>query len=123
MSRLAGPALEPLTEDHRIVVSSQQSYLARALGAKSHVEIDYRTVPLQVGDIFILSSDGVHEHVNGTTVAAAIEIHAENLDRAARQIVEEALRAGSQDNLTVQIVRIDAVPGAMSASLRMMPCH
>ena len=112
VSRLAGPALEPLTEDHRIVVSSQQSYLARALGAKSHVEIDYRTVPLQVGDIFILSSDGVHEHVNGTTVAAAIEIHAENLDHAARQIVEEALRAGSRDNLTVQIVRIDAVPGA-----------
>ena len=32
VSRLAGPALEPLTEDHRIVVSSQQSYLARALG-------------------------------------------------------------------------------------------
>ena len=76
------------------------------------MEIDYRTVPLQVGDIFILSSDGVHEHVNGTTVAAAIEIHAENLDHAARQIVEEALRAGSRDNLTVQIVRIDAVPGA-----------
>jgi serine/threonine protein phosphatase PrpC/predicted Ser/Thr protein kinase len=112
VSRLAGPALEPLTEDHRIVVSSQQSYLARALGAKSHVEIDYRTVPLQVGDVFILSSDGVHEHVNGNTVAAAVKVHAENLDHAARQIVEEAVRAGSRDNLTVQIVRIDAVPGA-----------
>jgi serine/threonine protein phosphatase PrpC/ribosomal protein L39E/predicted Ser/Thr protein kinase len=112
VSRLAGRALEVLTEDHRIVISSQQSYLARALGAKSHVEIDYQTVPLRVGDIFILSSDGVYEHVDGNTVAAAVGIHAKNLDHAARQIVQEALQAGSRDNLTVQIVRIDAVPGA-----------
>ncbi len=112
VSRLAGRTLEALTEDHRIVVSSQQSYLARALGAKPHVEIDYQTVPLQVGDIFILSSDGVHEHVNGNTVAVAVETHAENLDQAARLIVEEALRAGSRDNLTVQIVRIDVLPEA-----------
>jgi serine/threonine protein phosphatase PrpC/aminoglycoside phosphotransferase len=112
VSRMTGRSLEALTEDHRIVVSSQQSYLARALGAKPHVEIDYQTVSLQVGDVFILSSDGVHEHVDGNTVAAAVEAHPENLDHAARQIVAEALRAGSRDNLTVQIVRIDAVPGA-----------
>jgi serine/threonine protein phosphatase PrpC len=112
VSRVAGRALEALTEDHRIVVSSQQSYLACALGAKSHVEIDYQTVSLEVGDVFILSSDGVHEHIDGNTVASALETHAENLDHAARQIVAEALRAGSRDNLTVQIVRIDAVPGA-----------
>src|SRR5512140_1660946 len=30
--RLAGNALEQLTEDHRVVVSSEQSYLGRALG-------------------------------------------------------------------------------------------
>lgn len=110
VSRLAGCALEPLTDDHRLIVSSQQSYLSRALGAKPIVEIDYRAVPLQVGDLFILSSDGVHEHVSGTVVAAAVKAHADDLDRAARMIAEEALRAGSRDNLTVQIVRIEAVP-------------
>lgn len=110
VSRLAGCTLEPLTEDHRFVVSSQQSYLSRALGAKPVVEIDYRAVPLRVGDFFVLSSDGVHEYVSGATIAKAINIHAEDLDHAARVIVEEALWAGSRDNLTVQIVRIDAVP-------------
>jgi len=110
VSRLTGGSLEPLTEDHRLVVSSQQSFLSRALGARPIVEIDYRTVPLQVGDLFILTSDGVHEHVSGTTVAAAVQAHAQDLDRAARMIAEEALRGGSEDNLTVQIVRIEAVP-------------
>ncbi|NBJ12841.1 bifunctional protein-serine/threonine kinase/phosphatase [Microvirga arsenatis] len=110
VSRLAGCVLEPLTNDHRVIVSSQQSYLSRALGAKPSVEIDYTTVPLQVGDTFILSSDGVHEHVSGAAVVAAIKAHADDLDRAACTIVDEALRAGSRDNLTVQIVRIEAVP-------------
>jgi serine/threonine protein phosphatase PrpC len=110
VSRLAGCALEPLTEDHCVTVSSRQSYLSRALGAKPNAEIDYRTVPLRVGDLFMLSSDGVHEHVNGPVVAAAIEAHADDLDLAARRIVEDALKAGSRDNLTVQIVRVEAVP-------------
>ncbi|KLK90822.1 protein kinase [Microvirga vignae] len=110
VSRLAGCTLEPLTDDHRVTVSSQQSYLSRALGAKPIVEIDYRAVPLRVGDLFILSSDGVHEHVSGSVIATAAKAHADDLDRAARAIVEEALRAGSRDNLTVQIVRIEAVP-------------
>lgn len=117
VSRLAGCALEPLTDDHRINVSSQQSYLSRALGARPSAEIDYRTVPLQAGDLFILSSDGVHEHVSGTMVARAVKAHADDLDRAARLIVEEALRAGSRDNLTIQIVRIDAVPNGEAGDI------
>jgi serine/threonine protein phosphatase PrpC/predicted Ser/Thr protein kinase len=110
ISRLADCALEPLTEDHRVIVSSQQSYLSRALGARPNAEIDYRTVPLRAGDLFILSSDGVHEHVNGAVIAAAVQAHPDDLDRAACMIVQEALRAGSRDNLTVQLVRIETVP-------------
>jgi len=110
VSRLTGGSLEPLTDDHRIALSSQQVYLSRALGAKPNVEIDYRTVPLAAGDVFILSSDGVHEHVGGSAVANAVRENADDLDRAARVIVAEALQAGSEDNLTVQIVRIEEVP-------------
>ena len=43
--RVAGSSLEQLTEDHRVVVSSQQTYLGRALGVQSRVELDY--LPLQ----------------------------------------------------------------------------
>ena len=39
--RLAGNALEQLTDDHRVVVSSEQSYLGRALGVNPQIEIDY----------------------------------------------------------------------------------
>jgi serine/threonine protein phosphatase PrpC len=108
--RIAGSSLEQLTEDHRVFVSSEQSYLGRALGVNPHVEIDYRTVPLQTGDILILVTDGVYEHMAASFVTQTVAVNANNLDLAAETIAGEAYRRGSQDNLTVQIVRVDSLP-------------
>jgi serine/threonine protein phosphatase PrpC len=116
--RLQGRTLEPLTEDHRVQVSSQQSYLGRALGAARELELDYATVPLDVGDLFVLATDGVHEHMDGRFVAHAIAAHTGDLDTAAKAIVDEAYRRGSTDNLTLQVVRIDALPAARPDELQ-----
>ncbi|WP_119155333.1 bifunctional protein-serine/threonine kinase/phosphatase [Caldimonas tepidiphila] len=109
--------LEQLTQDHRVRVSAQQSYLARALGIDRHVEIDYRSLPVEPGDVFLLATDGVHEHVSPGFVAAVIAAHCGDLEAAAREIGEEAYRQGSPDNLTVQIVRIDELPDAEAGEL------
>ena len=108
--RVAGNSLEQLTNDHRYSVSPEQTYLSRALGMDTQIEIDYQTVQLAVGDVFVLTTDGVHEHMNGRFALAAIAGNAEQLDRAAKEIAEEAYIRGSPDNLTVQIVRIDELP-------------
>jgi len=108
--RLRGAALEQLTEDHRVRVSSVQSYLARALGMDRKVEVDYQALPLEEGELLLLATDGVYEHADPAFVAAAIEACAGDLDQAAKSIVEEAYRRGSGDNLTIQIVRIDELP-------------
>ncbi len=108
--RLMGKALEQLTEDHRVVVSSQQSYLGRALGMNHQVEIDYRAIPVEKGDTFILVTDGVYEYVNPHFIADIVQRGADDLDAIARTIVDEAFRQGSHDNLTVQIVQIDELP-------------
>jgi len=108
--RLHGTALEQLTEDHRVWVSAAQSYLARAMGLDRKVEFDYRTLQLDVGDVLLLATDGVCEHWDGAFVAATIAEWKDDLDRAARLIVEEAYRRGSEDNLTLQIVRVDELP-------------
>ena len=113
--RVAGAALEQLTEDHRIAVSSEQSYLSRALGINSSVEIDYSAIEIAKGDIFLLATDGVYEHVSNRFAAKTIHDHRHDLDQAARIIVDEAFRHGSQDNLTVQIVRLDEVPDSNDA--------
>lgn len=107
--RLSGRAIEPLTEAHRVYLGGGESYLGRAMGTDRHVEIDYRQVPLQPGDLFILTTDGVHEYLGAAAMAELIE-GAADPDSAARMIAQAALANDSPDNLTVQIVRIDGLP-------------
>ena len=108
--RLAGHALEQLTEDHRVIVSSEQTYLGRALGINAQIEIDYQAIRVEPGDVFLLMTDGAYEHVDDRFVTKTIGDSPGDLDMAAKAIAEEAYARGSDDNITVQIVRIDAVP-------------
>jgi serine/threonine protein phosphatase PrpC len=103
-------SLEQLTNDHRVIVSSEQSYLGRALGVNPQIEIDYQMLQVEKGDVFLLATDGVYEHVSARSIAKAVNDNAEDLDKAARIIVDEAYQQGSPDNLTVQIVRIEDLP-------------
>ena len=105
--RVAGQSLEQLTTDHRVFISSEENYLGRALGVNAQIEIDYLAVPLEPGDMFVLATDGVYEHVPETAMIAAI---GDDLDGACRTIVQQAHERGSTDNLTVQIVRVDDLP-------------
>ena len=108
--RLREGEFEQLTNDHRVWVSSDQSYLSRALGIQSHLDIDYRSLRLEQGDVFVFATDGVHEFANARTMINAIKDHGTDLDAAARLIAREALERGSDDNLTTLIVRVDQLP-------------
>jgi serine/threonine protein phosphatase PrpC len=108
--RVSGNSLEQLTNDHRVIVSSEQSYLSRAMGVNPQIEIDYQALPIEAGDVFLLTTDGVHEFVGPKFIARAIGDRAGDLDAAAQAIAAEAFKQGSNDNLTVQIVRVDDVP-------------
>ena len=107
--RLSGNSLEPLTKDHRRVVSPEVSYLTRALGIEQSFEIDYQTQPIEQGDVFVLATDGVYEFIDTVQIVEAIH-YAKSLDCAATRIIQQALDAGSDDNLSVQVVRIEHVP-------------
>lgn len=108
--RLSGNTLEQLTNDHRVVISSEQNYLSRALGINPQIEIDYQALPIEKGDVFLLATDGAYEYVSDRFVAKVIHDNAGDLDLAAKLIIEQAYLQGSTDNLTVQIVRIDQLP-------------
>src|SRR4051794_29630512 len=115
--RLSGNTLEQLTNDHRIVINSQQSYLGRALGVNSQIEIDYQMLRLEEGDVFVLATDGVYEHLNARRIAKAVNEGGADLDQAAKSIVEQAFEAGSEDNLTVQIIRVDELPESAASEV------
>jgi len=107
--QLAAGNLEQLTRDHRRALSKTESTLNRAMGADPNVEIDYHELDLKRGDVFVLSTDGVHDFLGPREMATLIA-SADDLDAAARDIVARALANGSDDNVTVQIVRVDTLP-------------
>lgn len=108
--RLSANNLEPLTTDHCHNVDAETSYLTRALGIHESLDIDYFTLPLERGDIFVLSTDGVHDYLDSTTIAQTINEYSDDLDGAAQKVSEHALAAGSTDNISLQIIKLDQLP-------------
>ncbi len=110
--RLHPQSLEQLTQDHRVVLSSSESYLGRALGASASVDIDYCRWPLAVGEVYLLATDGAYEYLDAATIQDALAQGGDDLEACAAALIATALERGSDDNLTVQLVRIDALPDA-----------
>lgn len=115
--RLRGQACEQLTEDHRLWVSQNESYLARAMGMDSHLAIDHDTMAVEAGDIFMLATDGVYEHLGAEEITTALERCKDDYSAAAAELVARALANGSGDNLTVLLVRIDTLPDPAADTL------
>jgi serine/threonine protein phosphatase PrpC len=109
--RLRNGNLEQLTRDHTTVVNSKQSYLARAMGLDVTLDVDYKEVALEVGDIFLLSTDGLHDFVNNKQMRSIIanRLH-DDFEHCCEQLIQQALDNQSNDNISCQLLRIDSLP-------------
>ncbi|TCS41048.1 bifunctional protein-serine/threonine kinase/phosphatase [Reinekea marinisedimentorum] len=108
--RLNNNRLEALTREHRVAAPEGKHYLKHALGIDARLSFDYQSLKLEAGDTFLLVTDGIFESVTDEAMAGICREYAEDLNVAAQQIAEQAYLNGSEDNLTVQIVRIDDLP-------------
>jgi PPM family protein phosphatase len=113
-------ALSQLTQDHSIVgrmvaegrITEEEaarhparSTITRALGAAADVQVDVVSVPIEVGDRFLLCTDGlsgsvsrdaIHDVLAGTPVA----------QDAADRLIAIANGAGGEDNVTAIVVDV-----------------
>lgn len=113
--RLRDAVLECLTTDHRIQFGTEREYLARALGIDARLDIDYQTHNLQLGDLYLFTTDGVHDVLGFDAIADELATAHANPQASAESLVERALASNSQDNISCQIVIIDALPRADKA--------
>ncbi|OZG71937.1 serine/threonine protein kinase [Hahella sp. CCB-MM4] len=106
--------LDQLTTDHTHKINAEQSYLAQAMGFSAHLEIDYRSIDLEEGDVFFLSTDGVHDFVSEQELTSSLAKLPGKFEGLTRWMVNGAMKNGSDDNLSCQIVRVDSL-GLQSA--------
>ncbi|MBI3905723.1 bifunctional protein-serine/threonine kinase/phosphatase [Pseudomonas sp. GL-R-26] len=100
--------LQRISEDHVWDQPGMQHVLKRALGLDQHLVLDFLDGELRVDESFVLLSDGVWA-VLGDTAIAAILRDQPDLHSAAQTLVNAAHLAGSQDNASALLVRVDAL--------------
>lgn len=112
--------VEQLTEDHSLVneqikaglISPEhakthrlKNIITRSLGYQEEVEVDTRIEPLEVGDVFILCSDGLSNLVEEVDMQSILSEH--RLQDAAMKLIELANDRGGDDNITAILARVD----------------
>ncbi|MBA4361842.1 MAG: protein kinase, partial [Pseudomonas sp.] len=100
--------LQRVSEDHVWDQPGMQHVLKRALGLDQHLVLDFLDGELRLDESFVLLSDGIWA-VLGDTAIAAILRDQPDLHSAAQTLVSAAHLAGSQDNASALLVRVDAL--------------
>lgn len=104
--RLRGDSLEQMTRDHVAKISAEQTYLARALGIDLNLDVDLRVLDLEPGDVFLLTTDGVHEFIDHRQMEKTL-LNSSDLESVAQSLMDQALENGSNDNVSCQLVRVE----------------
>jgi len=123
--RLREGVFEQLSRDHTLVAHlveqgiltpeqaryhPQRNVIRQAVGVadpSEPLEPDIETFALQVGDLYLLCSDGLTDMVDDAEIEAILRD--EPPTRAAWRLVDRALANGGRDNITVVLVRIVAL--------------
>jgi serine/threonine protein kinase len=108
--RLRQGNFEQITRDHRIWVK-EKNYLNRAMGIEPRLEVDYRSLSLEKGDLFLMTTDGVHDFIDEKNLKKLVQADAD-LTLIAESIMQQAEGNHSDDNLTCQLVSVDELPEA-----------
>lgn len=101
--------LEQITRDHRVWVSQDKNYLNRAMGIEPKLEVDYQVIPLAKGDLFLMTTDGVHDFIDEKSLKLLL-LDGTDLTGIAGNIIRQAAANHSDDNLTCQLISVDDLP-------------
>jgi protein phosphatase len=85
--------------------SPHRNVITRALGYQSGVTVDLFRWPLQIDDIIVLCSDGLHGLVTDAEIAQVAGEAAP--DDAVHQLIDLANSRGGTDNITVAIAQVE----------------
>ncbi|RHW77447.1 bifunctional protein-serine/threonine kinase/phosphatase [Colwellia sp. RSH04] len=105
VAKVNGDGYQVLTREH----ATAGGILNRALGAATHIEIDASTSALAIGDIIMLSCDGVYQFVKPRQIRELLKSTAD-LEQASKAITTLASKQGSLDNLTCLLIKIEQLP-------------
>jgi serine/threonine protein kinase len=107
---IRGDKITQQTNDHRIRLDGDREYLGRAMGIDYRLDIDYKSFELELGDTFLFCTDGIHDFVTDSVLLDIINESTLDLDERCEKISHLALKNGSNDNLSCQLLTVTELP-------------
>ena len=122
MYRLRSKLLVQITEDHSLLqeqiklglitpeqakFSSNRNLVTRALGVDPEVELELNEYDVEVGDIYLLCSDGLTDIVEDSLIQSTLNRFTSDMNIAARMLVQLANENGGKDNISVILIKVN----------------
>ncbi|MET0355446.1 MAG: protein phosphatase 2C domain-containing protein [Cellvibrio sp.] len=82
---------------------TQKNVITRAIGVESPLYLDVNMFTTQIGDIFILCSDGLYNVVDEQELIDSLA--SRNVETIAEELIQRALQQGAPDNVSVVVVQ------------------
>ena len=113
----AGEAAQ-LTEDHTLIAwqlkqglitaeeakhSRHRNVITRAVGNRDYVQVDTHWVELELGDHFLLCSDGLHGYLRTAEIPEITNLGGE---ACVKKLIDVANARGGRDNITAVLVEV-----------------
>jgi serine/threonine protein phosphatase PrpC len=100
--------LEEMIEMGLLTAEAAENYphknvITRAIGVEESLYVDVTVFTTQIGDIFLLCSDGLYNSVSQEDILAALALR--DLDAMVTQLVDKSLAKGAPDNVSVIVVQ------------------
>ncbi len=116
--RVRGDEVTQLTEDHTLIAwqlkqgfitreqakkSRHKNVITRAVGNRDYVQVDTGVMDLQLGDQYLLCSDGLHGYLRRREIP---ELAAAGGSDSVRRFIDIANSRGGKDNITAILVEV-----------------
>ena len=95
--------------------SANKNLVTRAVGVEDTVLLETHLHEVQVGDVYLMCSDGLSDMVDDAGIAQLLQTH-ESIESAGPALVEAANEAGGKDNISLILVRAAGGPGGTGRS-------
>lgn len=121
MYRLRHQVLSQMTEDHSVLQEQLKSGLitpeqakyavnknlvTRALGIEPQVELELNEYDVEVGDIYLVCSDGLSDLVDDDAIQSVLNNLTLDMNAAAQALVQLANDNGGKDNISVILIKV-----------------
>ncbi len=122
--RLRAGSLEQITKDHSLLqeqmdaglitpeqaaTSSIKNLVTRALGVDESVLLEVNEHQVQVGDLYLMCSDGLSDMIDDDAIAKIVTSQLP-LEQTATQLIAQANENGGRDNISVLLVEVQEAP-------------